>query len=169
MFNNNGPIVPPMKDVLGDSYAETRTEIEARERAKQAADAAQLAANEQAAQKKFPWLALLAILFGFATVIAVAVIFLKQTEYDKLKQELDTVTSSYNSALQNVETLEKENKTLKAQVEALTPKTNPDEVDPENGTAPEADTKSGTGTETDAKTDSQSGTDTKNDSSTTKE
>ena len=37
MLNDARPIVPPMKNVVGNTHAETRLEIEARARAEQAA------------------------------------------------------------------------------------------------------------------------------------
>lgn len=147
MFGNNGPIVPPMKDVLGDSYAETRAEIEARERAKQAADAAQLAANEQAtAKKKFPWAAIAAIVLAFVSVILGAVIFIKQTDYENLQRKLNETEKTYKTSLDTIETLEKENKSLKHQIQVLTKQ-------PEDGTQTEGgETTDQTGTQTDTTT-----------------
>ena len=70
MLNDARPIVPPMKNVVGNTHAETRQEIEARARAEQAAQAAALAAKEQKANKKSPVTTVLAIVFGFLALCA---------------------------------------------------------------------------------------------------
>lgn len=114
MFNNNGPIVPKMPNKTGDTYAETKAEIEARKRAELAAEQAMLAAQNAAEkQKKSPWLAILTILFAVIAIAGAGFAVYEHTENEKLKKQLDTANKAYSSASAKIDTLEKENASLK--------------------------------------------------------
>ena len=115
MFNNNGPIVPKMPNKTGDTYAETKAEIEARKRAELAAEQAMLAAQNAAAekQKKSPWLAILTILFAVIAIAGAGFAVYEHTENEKLTKHLDTANKAYSSASAKIDTLEKENTSLK--------------------------------------------------------
>ena len=120
MFNNNGPIVPKMPDKTQGTYAETKAEIKARKRAQMAADAAMLAAREaEHGKKKSPWLTILTILFAAIALAAAGFAVYEYTENDKLKSELDAANKSYASASATIESLEKENTSLKTELTTL--------------------------------------------------
>ncbi len=127
MLNDARPIVPPMKNVVGNTHAETRQEIEARERARRAAEAAALAAKEQKANKKSPVATVLAIIFGFLALCAGGFAIYEYTENDKLKTELTKTQSSYTEAQITIESLEEENAKLKALNESLKAQLEPKE------------------------------------------
>ena len=137
MFNNAKPIVPPMKNVVGDTHAETRAEIEARNRAQQATDAAILAANAEQSQKKSPWIAILTIIFAFIALAAAGFAIYEHSENEKLKQELEKANSSYSSAQQTLEALEKENDSLTQENKSL--KTQLKNLETATETAPTSD------------------------------
>lgn len=71
-LNRPKSIVPPMKNVVGNTYAETRAEMKAKQRAEEEAQAALLRAQKEAAEKprrSTLWLGVLTIVF---LVIALA-------------------------------------------------------------------------------------------------
>lgn len=135
MFNNAGPIVPPMKNVVGNTHAETRAEIEARARAEQAAQAAMLAAAEEKA-KKSPWPAILIIIFAFIAVAAGGFAVYEYLELEKLNTKLKTTETTLNEQYTNIDELEKEITTLKTENKRLKARLNADgtsEEGSENG------------------------------------
>lgn len=65
-LNNQNSLHPPMQDVVGNSHAETKAEIEARRRAEQEAEMARLASENtspEAPHKYSLWFAFLTIIF----------------------------------------------------------------------------------------------------------
>ncbi|MBQ1528057.1 hypothetical protein IIZ77_00210 [Candidatus Saccharibacteria bacterium] len=120
MFNNAQPIVPPMKNVVGDTHAETKAEIEARQRAQMAADAAMLAAREaQNGKKKSPWLAFLTILFAVIALAAAGFAVYEYHENDQLKAQLESANKSYSAALETAKEYEEANKSLLIKLKSL--------------------------------------------------
>ena len=119
MLNDARPIVPPMQNVLGDTHAETKTELAARARAEQAAVAAEQAAREAKVNKKSPVSIVLALVFGFLALAAIGFAVYEYLENDKLQAELDRTKSYYAEAQAHIETLEEDNKALTATNEAL--------------------------------------------------
>lgn len=115
MLNNAKPIVPPMQNVVGDTHAETRREIEARARAEQA----QLAALQQKANKKSPISTVLALIFGFLAIAAIGFSVYEYLENDKLKAELQDAQSRYLEADARNTELSETNSKLRAQNAAL--------------------------------------------------
>jgi len=113
MLNDNRPIVPPMKNVVGNTHAETRVELAARARAEQAAAAAELAAKEQKANKKSPVSTVLALVFGFLAAAAIGFAVYELLENNKLQEELARVQSYYSDAQSHITTLEDDNSRLK--------------------------------------------------------
>ena len=98
MLNDARPIVPPMQNVVGNTHAETRHEIEARARAEQAARQAELAALEQKANKKSPVSTVFAIVFGFLALAAIGFSVYEYLENDKLQAELKDANARYSEA-----------------------------------------------------------------------
>ena len=115
MLNNARPIVPPMQNVVGDTHAETRREIEARARAEQA----QLAALQQKANKKSPISTVLALIFGFLAIAAIGFSVYEYLENDKLKAELQDAQSRYLEADARNTELSETNSRLRVQNAAL--------------------------------------------------
>lgn len=115
MLNNAKPIVPPMQNVVGDTHAETRREIEARARAEQA----HLAALEQKANKKSPVSTVLALIFGFLALGAIGFSVYEYLENDKLQAELRDAQSRYLEADARNTELSETNSRLRVQNAAL--------------------------------------------------
>ncbi|MBR5389341.1 hypothetical protein IK146_02160 [Candidatus Saccharibacteria bacterium] len=118
MFGSK-PVVPPMKNVVGNTHAETRVEIAARARAEQAAQAAALAALEEKANKKSPISLIFALVFGFLAAAAIGFAIYQYTENDKLKAELENTKSLYSESQEFIDKIEKDKAVLKTQNTAL--------------------------------------------------
>ena len=106
-LNNSSTIVPPMKNKVGDSYAETRAEIEARNRANaEALRQAEIqrlaearAAEIIAAQKpeKHTGLTVLAVLMSLLAVAGVgatAALYFLYAEDEAIIQEIQASTTT---------------------------------------------------------------------------
>ena len=87
-----------MPNKTGDTYAETKAEIEAKKRAELAAQQAMLAAQQAKQAKKSPWLAILTALFCTIALAAAGFAVYEHTEIEKLKTELKKANSAYSSA-----------------------------------------------------------------------
>ena len=108
-----------MKNVVGNTHAETRVEIAARARAEQAAQAAALAALEEKANKKSPISLIFTLVFGFLAIAAIGFAIYQYTENDKLKAELENTKSIYSEAQEFIDKLVKDKSNLEAQNAAL--------------------------------------------------
>ena len=134
MLNDAGPIVPPMKNAVGNTHAETKFELAARARAEQAAQAADLAAREQKANKKSPVSTVLALVFGFLALGAGGFAVYELLENNKLQDELKTAKSSYADASARNDDLSATNSKLRRQNAALQ-----QELDELKGTSEDGD------------------------------
>ena len=120
MLNQAKPIVPPMRNVVGDTHAETKAEIEARKRAQLAAEQAMLAAEQAEAEKeKTPWSSILVLIFGIIAIAGAGFAVYEHTENEKLQQRLIDTNTSLSQSLTLSESLQKDLNDLKAEYEAL--------------------------------------------------
>ena len=118
-LNRPRGIVPPMKNVVGNTYAETRSEIEARERAIAEMEAAQIAAREAAnapVKKASVWFSVLTIIFlvvallgtGFGIFEYIQNITLREDyaklekDYVELKDSADETKHQYEEMIEEI-------------------------------------------------------------------
>lgn len=97
-LNKPRGIVPPMKNVVGSTYAETRSELEARERATAEAEAALLAAREAAngpAKKSSVWFAILSVLFLIIALAGTGFGFYEYTKNISLEENYNRLEKDY--------------------------------------------------------------------------
>jgi len=97
-LNKPKSIVPPMKNVVGNTYAETRSEIEARERAAAEAEAALLAAREAKnapAKKSSVWFAVLTVVFLIIALLGTGFGVYEYTKNLTLEESYDALEKSY--------------------------------------------------------------------------
>lgn len=108
-LNRPRSIVPPMQNVVGNTYAETRAEMEAKQRADLEAELALARAREEAAEKpkkSVLWLGILSIIFLVIALGATAFAIFMYDQNIKLQDEYTSLDQDYNSALRRVSELE---------------------------------------------------------------
>lgn len=90
-FGTRSSLNPPMKNVVGETYAETRAELETREKAEIERRAAKLAEKEIASlppQKSSVWFAVLTIIFLIIALAGVGFGVYEYFENEKLRDEI---------------------------------------------------------------------------------
>lgn len=120
-LNKPTGIVPPMKNVVGSTYAETRSEIEARKRAEAEAEAALLAAREAKnapAKKSSVWFAVLTVVFLLIALLATGFGIFEYTQNLTLESNYDALEKSYielkNSSDESINSLKEQINELKS-------------------------------------------------------
>ena len=111
MLQLNRPrgIVPPMKNVVGNTYAETRAEMEAKQRADLESELALARAREAAAEKPKKatlWLGVLTIVFLTVALGTTAFGIFMYDQNTKLQEEYLELNQKYDAALLRVSELE---------------------------------------------------------------
>ena len=97
-LNKPQGIVPPMKNVVGGTYAETRSEIEARERAAAETEAALLAAREAKnapAKKSSVWFAVLTVIFLLIALLGTGLGIYEYTKNLSLEESYNKLEEDY--------------------------------------------------------------------------
>ena len=121
-LNRPRSIVPPMQDVVGNTYAETRSEREAKQRAELESELALARAREEAAQKPkkaMLWLGVLSIIFLLVALAGVGFGVLMYTENTNLKEELDTLNKNYSALKIRADELEDNYSRVQSRLDAL--------------------------------------------------
>ncbi|MBQ6396115.1 hypothetical protein IJH89_00850 [Candidatus Saccharibacteria bacterium] len=123
-LNKPRGIVPPMKNVVGNTYAETRAEIEARQRAEAEAEAALFAAREAAnapVKKSSIWFSVLTVIFLLIALAGTGFGVYEYVRNQSLQDSLDSLEKSFIELRDREDELRHENLELKNQLEALSP------------------------------------------------
>ncbi len=106
-LNNKNSLHPPMKNVVGNTYAETRAEIEARKKAEQEAEMLKFASEPPASEppkKSSVWFAVLTIIFLIVALAGVGFGVFEYFENESLKTKNDQLTAEYDSLKTSYET-----------------------------------------------------------------
>ena len=111
MLQLNRPrgIVPPMKNVVGNTYAETRAEMEAKQRADLESELALARAREEAAEKPKKttlWLGILTIVFLVIALAAAGFGIFMYDQNTKLLDEYSNLEEEHSAALRRISELE---------------------------------------------------------------
>ena len=131
VFNDPKSIVPPMKNVVGNTYAERRADADMARHAAEAAEAARLAAfaEADAAKKANKWFLVLSVIFAVIAVSGAGFGIYEYLSNSKLREENATLSTRNTDLLNEVETLTDENASLSTELEALKEKSEKSETE----------------------------------------
>lgn len=122
-LNNQKSIVPPMKNVVGDTYAETKAEIEARKRAEALAEMAKMEAATPAPveppKKSSIWFSVLTILFLLIALAGVGFGVFEYTQNETLKENYEKLESDYLTVKDERDSLKENYDVLKSAYDKL--------------------------------------------------
>ena len=136
-LNNTNSRHPPMKNVVGNTYAETRAEIEARKRAEEAAKLAKLEANRPVPttppKKSSVWFAVLTVLFLLIALAGTGFGVFEYFENETLKENYSNLENDFLKLESERDSLLEDLTELRKAYDRLKPV---ETAEPEEGEAP---------------------------------